>query len=179
MNLTVRSSFLVAALCAGALAAEPEVRVAASRGLSVAVVDTGKATPAREAMHQMFATTLGAALSQRCGGTVGVRVKDVGVDHAAFNLGTGVYDAVLFIGRDVPDVLRRVDGMTFSAAPDSSHRDRTLHLIVGSGDTALQTLLAAAFTGTVSDQKFLEILTGGGKLAAAATGAKVAVVDRP
>jgi hypothetical protein len=177
MNATLRYGFFLACLGATALAAEPEVRVAASRGLSVAVVDPSRPTPAREAMHQAFATSLGVAMSQRCGDSIGVRVKAVSADHAAFNLGAGVFDAVLVIGRDVPEALRHVDGVTFSATPDSVRHDRALHLIVGNGDASLQSLLAASFTGAVADQKFLDCFNGGGKIAAVVSGAKGALAD--
>ncbi len=149
--------------------------MAASRGLRLAVVDAGKATPAREALHQAFATSLGAAVSARCGGTVEVRVRHAGADFAAFNLGTGVFDAVLYLGRDVPEALRRADAMTFSAVTDALHRERALHFIVPNGDTALQSLLTASFVVTLADQRFIDCLNSDTKIAAVAGAAKVAL----
>jgi hypothetical protein len=179
MNAILRCSLLLAVCCAGASAAEPEVRVAASRGLSLAVVDASKASATREALHQTFAASLSTALGARCGGAVPVHVKCVGADSAAFNLGAGVYDAVLVIGRDVPDALRRVDAITLSASPGVGRRDRALHLVVANGDATLQGFLAAAFTGALADQKFLEVFNGEVAKVATTGGAKVAAVGQP
>lgn len=156
MNAHVRMLVLLA-LCSGvATAVEPQVRVAASRELRLAVIDSTKASPIRDAMHRAFADSLGTALSRQCGGPVGVRAKCVGVDHAAFNLNAGVYDAVLVVGSNVPTALRRVDAITLSAIPENGKRERTLFLLISSGDSSLQGLLAAAFTGALRDDKFLE-----------------------
>lgn len=158
MNAFLRMAlFLTCAVSFGA-AAESQVRVAASRGLSLAVVDTNKSSPPREAMHQAFAASLDAALVKQCGGPVGVRAKRVGVDHAAFNLGTGTYDAVLVIGRAIPDQLRRVEAITLSAAPDGAKGERMIYLMIASGDPALQGMLASAFAGAIGDAKFLASL---------------------
>ena len=139
-----------------AVAAEPEVRVAANRGLHLAVVATGKTSEARDALHQAFAASLAGSLTQQCKGAVNVRPRRVGADFAAFNLGTGVYDAVLVIGRDVPPALRRADAITLSAVPESGKRDRMLYLLVPNGDASLQGMLATAFTRALSDEKFLQ-----------------------
>lgn len=178
MNATIRGVVVTLALCAGAAAGaapqESEIRVASSRELKLAVIDLTKPSSVRDAMHQAFATSLGGSLSRQCGAPVGVRAKCVGVDHAAFNLGTGVYDAVLVVGRTVPDVLRRADAITLSATPEGGKRDRMLYLVIANGDTSLQGLLAAAFTGALNDGKFLEsFIALDGKLAAPA-GEKVA-----
>jgi hypothetical protein len=158
---------MLAIVCASAPALmagkDSEVRVASSKELRVAVVDATKASAAREAVHQAFASSLGGALSRQCGGPVGVRAKCVGADHAAFNLNAGVYDAVLVIGRSVPDALRKVDALTLSAAPDGGKRERSLYLLIGNGDASLQGLLATAFTGALSDAKFLETFASGGR----------------
>ncbi len=149
------------AMCTGvATAAEPQVRVASSRGLRLAVIDTTKVTPARDAMHRAFATSIGESLSRACGGEVGVTAKCVGVDHAAFNLRAGVYDAVLVVGRSVPEPLRRTEAITLSAVPENGKRDRMLYLLIAHGDSALEGLLAAAFMGAVRDETFLERFAG-------------------
>jgi hypothetical protein len=107
-------------------------------------------------MHQAFADGLGTSVSKQCGGQVGVRAKCVGVDNAAFNLGTGVYDAVLVVGSAVPDALRHADALTLSAAPEVGKRDRKLYLLIPNGDASLQSMLAAAFTTALNDGKFLD-----------------------
>jgi hypothetical protein len=174
MNAIIRVAMLLAVGTSVATAAEPQVRVAASRELKLAVIDSSKASATREAMHQAFATGLGAALSRRCGGHVGVRAKCVGADHAAFNLGAGVYDAVLVVGRGVPDAFRRVDGITLSAQLEQNRRDRGLYFVIANGDAALQEMLAAAFAGALSDEKFLQSFAGSDGKLAAPTGEKVA-----
>lgn len=155
-------------------AREGEIRVAASRELRVAIVDFAKASPTRDAVHQAFSTSLGESLTRQCGAPVGVRAKCVGVDHAAFNLNAGVYDAVLVIGRAVPDALRRIEAITLSAAPDAAKRDRMLYLMIAPGDTALQGLLATAFTGALNDGKFRESFAAADGRATVPAGEKVA-----
>lgn len=161
MNAAIRVGLLLS-LAVGVVTAkdDSQMRVAASRELRVAVIDSSKRSDAREAMHQAFAATLGASLTQQCGGPVGVRAVSVGADHAAFNLGSGVYDAALVVGRAVPEALRRVDGVTLSAVPGSGKRDRMLYLVIGNGDASLQRLLTTAFSQVVSDEKFLERFVG-------------------
>ncbi len=175
MKAIFRVAVLLAMGTSAATAVEPQVRVASSRELKLAVIDTSKVTPARDALHQAFATTLGSALTRNCGGPVGVRAKCVGADYAAFNLGTGVYDAVLIVGRGVPDALRRIDAITLSAAPEQgSRRERGIYLMIGNGDPSLQGMLASAFTGALNDEKFLQALAAyDGKLPVA-VGEKVA-----
>ncbi len=155
-------------------AAETEVRVSASRELRLAVVDAGKATPARDALHQAFSAGLSAAVSQRCGAQVGVRAKCVGVDHAAFNLGAGVYDAVLVVGATVPGALRKLEAITMSAAPESGKSGRTVFLIVGNGDESLQALLTGAFAGALNNPNFLELFGGADTKLVIAGGPKIA-----
>lgn len=169
--------FLVSCLSVVA-SGEPQVRVAASRELRVAVIDSSKRNDARDAMHQAFASTLGQSLSLQCGGPVGVRTTSVGADHAAFNLGTGVYDAALVVGSSVPSALRRVDGVTLSAIPESGKRDRTLYLVIANGDASLQRLLEAAFTQVVTDRKFLELVAGADVKFAVNGSASLAAIGR-
>jgi len=166
------SIFLGASLT---LAADKTVRVDANRDLRLAVVDTSKPTKERDAQHAAFADSLGAAVSKQCGGTIGVRVKSVSADSAAFNLGTGVYDAVLFIGTMLPRPLMISDVSRLSAIRGSGKSEKKIFLIFGTGDETLANLLSASFPLAVNDQKFLDALNdpvgagtpAGGKLAAA------------
>jgi hypothetical protein len=147
-------------------AAQESVKVASSRELRVAIVDSTKASQTRDAMHQAFATSLGSSLTQQCGAPVGVRAKCVGVDNAAFNFGAGVYDAVLVVGRSIPDALRRTESITLSAAIDGGKRERMVYLLIANGDSSLQGLLAAAFANAINDGKFVASFAGTtGKLA--------------
>jgi hypothetical protein len=175
MNATIIRAGVFLALVGTVAATEPQVRVAASRELRLAVIDSNKSTEARDAMHQAFATSLGASLTQQCGGSVGVRMRRVGVDHAAFNLGSGVYDAVLVVGREVPTGLRRTRAIMLSAAPEgSANHERSLYLLIAEGDASLQGLLATAFTRTVNDESFLQRLAVAEGRIVASAGEKIA-----
>lgn len=170
MNAFARVGLLFLFLGAGLFAAEdPKVQVAASRELRLAIIDSSKASPARDAMHQAFADSLGAAVSERCGDKVGVRFKCVSADHAAFNLATGVYDAALVVGSNIPEPLRRANGIRLSGTPQSGTRERTITLIVNDGDLSLQGMLATAFTAALANERFLESLDGGKKLPGSTT----------
>jgi hypothetical protein len=158
MNAFVIRTGVLLALTGFAFAGETQVRVAASTELRVAIVDA-KAGASRDAVHEAFAASLGAAATKQYGAPVGVRGKCVGVDHAAFNLRAGVYDAVLVMARDVPSSLRRTDAIVLSVVPPGAKPDRTLYfLIANGGDGVLQGLLASAFTRALADEKFLETL---------------------
>ncbi len=178
MKATLRFGlFLVS--CLGVFASgEPAVRVAASRELRVAVIDSSQRSDARAAMHQAFASTLGHSLTLQCGGPVGVRAISVAADQAALNLGAGVYDAALVVGSSVPSALRRVDGVTLSAIPESGKRDRTLYLVIANGDASLQRLLEAAFAQVVADRKFLEMVAGTNVKFAVNGGTSLAAIAR-
>lgn len=102
MNAIIRGSALLFVLVTTfASATESIVEVAGSKGLRLAVVDNRKATAARDASHAAFAASLGQAVSREPG-EIGVRVKCVPADQAAFNLGTGVFDAVLVLSGSLP-----------------------------------------------------------------------------
>lgn len=174
MNATMRVGLVFLSLFTAAFAAETEVRVASSRGLQLAVVDAAKPSAARDAVHQAFAASLGDAVSKRCGSPIGVRVKCVGADHAAFNLNAGVYDAVLVVAKSLPEGLAKVDGITLSAVPQSGKRDRTIFLIVSNGDASLQGMLASAFATALNDERFLTSFSGNEQKVAVANGTKVA-----
>lgn len=158
MNALVSRAAVLFALVGFAFAGETEVRVAASSELRVAIIDAGKAGPVRDAMHEAFSAGLGAAMTKQCGAPVGVRGKCVGLDHAAFNLRAGVYDAVLVMAREVPAPLRRADAVVLSALPAGAKPERTLFFLIPNGDGVLQGLLASAFTRALADEKFLETL---------------------
>lgn len=147
-----------ATLCSAS--AESAVRVAASRDVALAVVATGRSSTERNQLHDTFALCFRAALTQECGKEVGVQPKSVGADHAAFNLGTGVYDAALFIGRSLPEALRKADATILSAFPDKTRPDRKVHLLVGNGDPRLQAMLAGAFSTALHDERMLASLAG-------------------
>ena len=181
MNPTIRAVVITLSICVSVAATaapqKSEIRVAASKELRVAVVDATKSSAVRDAMHQAFAASLSTSLGRQCGSPVGVRAKCVGVDNAAFNLGTGVYDAVMVVGSSVPEVLRRADAITLSASTEAGKRDRMLYLLISNGDPSLQGLLASAFTVALNDGKFLDAFAAADGKLPAALGGKVAAAQ--
>jgi hypothetical protein len=160
MKATLRFGFFFVALSAGAFAAaaDPQVKVASSRELKVAVVDFSKATPARDTMHQAFAIGLGEALSARCGGQVGVRVKCVGPDHAAFNLDAGVYDAVLVLDNSLPRQLVMSGYSRLVATLPLGKAERKLYFIFNPSDATLAELLTASYPIAINAPRFIQMI---------------------
>lgn len=157
------------------VAADLKVRVQGSQELRLAVVDSSRNTAARDALHQAFANGLAAAINQGGGQPITVKVKAVNADHAAFNLGTGVYDAVLAMGTSLPRPLILSDTMRLTATLNTTKGERKAFLIFGQADEGLAKVLTAAFAPAITDRKFLDALDGGfEQLAAADGGSKVA-----
>ncbi len=154
--LRLGCAFVLSALVAPA--AETPVRVAASRELRVAVVDTTKATPARDALHQAFATALADAVGERSGSPLGVRVKLVGADQAAFNLEAGVYDAVFVPSHALPRPLLGSTVARLSAKRGAGDKEKNLFLVYNPGDAKLAELLAVSFPAALDTPKFLQAL---------------------
>lgn len=159
MKSSLRFTLIVLALTALAQAA-PNVRVEGSRKLQLAVVDFARPSEARAIVHAALASSLEAAMSERFGRPVGVAARGASVDHAAFNLNAGVFDAVLVLGKAVPAPLKRSDGITLSAVPQSGKRDTMVFLVIAEGDAEVQGLLAAAFTRAMADARFLAAFGG-------------------
>ena len=176
MNALIRAGLVfVLAGVSLATAADKSVRVDASRDLRLAIVDAAKPSKARDAQHAAFADSLGEAISKQGGGAIGVRVKCVSADNAAFNLGTGVYDAVLVIGSSLPRPLMISDVSRLSANLNEGKNERKVYLVFGAGDATLANLLSASFSVALNNPKFIDTLSdpadqpaAGGKLAAAA-----------
>ncbi len=159
----------------GALAyAADAVKVAGSRELRLAVVDSAKASPAREASHAAFAASLGDAISKLCGSPMGVKAKCVNADHAAFNLGTGVYDAVLVIGSTLPRPLMISDVSRLNATLGAGKTEKKVYLIYSNADEGLSKILAGTFETALTSARFLDALDGKETKLAAAAGMKVA-----
>lgn len=150
---------LLSAVCASG--AEPEaVRVDASRELRLAIVDNAKPSAAREAIYAAFAETLGETLSAKYASHIGVRVKRVNADHAAFNLSTGVYDAVLVFGNSLPRPLMISDVARLNATLGAGKTESKVYLVFGTGDETLGKLLAVSFEGALTAEKFLDAYDG-------------------
>ena len=159
MNALLRVSVVLLFSCAGlAIATENAVQVAASRELRLAVVDTSKSSKTREALHAAFADSLSEAVGKQVGGNVGIRAKSVGADQAAFNLGTGVYDAVLVINTSLPRPLMISDVVRLVATLGSGKNEKKLYLIFNTNNTTLSDLLSASFPVALNNPKFLDVL---------------------
>jgi hypothetical protein len=176
MNAIIRGSFIFSCLCVSLAVATPAaVTVASSRELRLAVVDSSKATPARDASHAAFALCLGQAVSRQGGGEIGVKVKCVSADHAAFNLGTGVYDVVLVLSGSLPRALMISDVSRLSATLGSGRSEKKVYMIFSNGDETLSRLLTTSFAQALTDNKFLDAVDGiSSRLASAGEGSKVA-----
>jgi hypothetical protein len=176
MNVIIRGSFVFLCLCASvALGAPSTVNVASSRELRLAIVDSSKATPVRDASHAAFALCLGQAVSRQGGGEIGVKVKCVSADHAAFNLGTGVYDAVLVLTGSLPRPLMISDVSRLSGTLGSGRNEKKVYLVFGTGDETLARVLTTSFAQALTDNRFLDAVDGiSTRIASVGDGSKVA-----
>ena len=166
MNSLIRGSLVFFSLCVGTALAAETVKVASSRELRLAIVDPAKPSAAREATHAAFAASLRAAVTKQCGGEVGVRMKCVPADNAAFNLGTGVYDAVLVLGGSLPRALMTSDVSRLSATLGAGKTEKKVYLIFGNEDATLAGLLSNTFDTALTDGRFLDAVDGiDGKIA--------------
>lgn len=158
MNAFLRVGFVAALLTGCGLFAAPQtVKVSSTRGLRLAVVDPLRS---RDSVYAAFAKTLSTAVTAKCGEEITVQAKRVSADHAAFNLGTGVYDAVLVLG-PLPRALMISDVMRMNATLGSGKNEKKAFLIFNTGDETLSKLLSASFTAAITDPKFLDALDGG------------------
>jgi hypothetical protein len=176
MNAMIRVSFLFSFFCVAlSTATESTVTVAASRELRLAVIDSSKATTSRDASHSAFAESLGKAVSQS-GDEIGVKVKCVSADVAAFSLSNGVYDAVLVLSGSLPRALMTSEVTRLSAMLGGGKAEKKVYLVFNNGDETLAKLLSASFSLAMTDNKFLDAIDGmSSQIAAVNNGAKVAV----
>jgi hypothetical protein len=152
-------SLLLLSPAVAASAKDAAMTVAASRELRIAIVDSSKATPARESMYQAFAAALSEAFSAHAGTVFGVRLKAVGADHAAFNLESGVYDAVFVPSATLPRPLI-ISGLTRLAGKRGSGvAQQTVHLVFNPSDQKFTELLTASFPEALQSPKFIESLS--------------------
>lgn len=159
MNAPLRLGVLFVAFASAAFAADPTMKVASSSSdLKLAIVDTSKATPARDALHQVFATGLGEAVTERLGSPMGVRVKCVSADHAAFNLEAGVYDAVLVLTNSMPRQLVTSTLTRLAATLAVGKAEKKLYLVFNPSDPKLSELLTAAYPAAVNSPKFVQAI---------------------
>jgi hypothetical protein len=176
MNAILRGSFLFSFFCVAFAAASPSpVQVAGSRELRLAIIDGGKATPSRDASHTAFAAGLGQAVSTQDGAAIGVKVKCVNAEQAAFNLSNGIYDAVLVLTGSLPRALMTSDVTRLNATLGDGKAERKVYLVFNNGDQTLAKILSSSFSVAMTDAKFLDALEGiDRRIADANTGTKIA-----
>ena len=175
MNTLFRSCLLFVSIFVTLVAAEEStVTVAGSRELRLAVVDSAKATAARDAAHSAFAVGLGKAVSNQ-GSEVGVKVKCVSADQAAFNLSNGIYDAVLVLTGSLPRALMTSEVTRLNATLGDGKAEKKVYLVFNNGDQTLAKILSSSFSFAMTDTRFLDALDGiGTRIASVQSGTQVA-----
>jgi hypothetical protein len=161
MNAIIRCCFPLFILCPGlALAEQAAVRVVASSDLRLVIVDSAKATPARDAMHRAFAASLSQAMGEAVGGKVTVQMKCQGADQAAFGLSNGGCHVVLSIGKRLPRPLMLSETSRLNATLGADKNKMEAVLIFSKADPGLQKLLTNSFASAITDSRFLDALDG-------------------
>jgi hypothetical protein len=161
MKATLRLGVLAFALGVGlvaAAAADSKVRVNSSRGLQLAIVDSSRASPPREALHEAFALSLAKAIGDSCGTAMPVHAKWVSADKAAFGLSNGTYEAVLVIGSSLPRPLMISDVTRLNATVLIGQSQKNVYFIFNSSDEGLQKHMTASFPNALGDPRFLNVL---------------------
>lgn len=176
MNAIFRTSLVLGFLFVSvARSAESTVTVAGSRELRLAVVDSAKPSASRDASHAAFALSLSDAIRHQGGGEIGVRAKCVSADHAAFNLGTGVYDAVLVLTGNMPRPLMMSQVLRLNATLGAGKTEKKVYLVFNDGDESLAKLFLTSFAVALTNNKFLDAVDGGtDPITAANSGTKIA-----
>jgi hypothetical protein len=174
-SILCRSFLFFVAVVSTATAAETTVNVAGSRELRLAVVDASKATVSRDASHTAFAASLSEAVSKLGVGEIGVRVKCVSADSAAFSLSNGGYDAVLVLGGALPKALMISDVVRLNATLGAGKTEKKVYMVFNNGDETLAKLLLTSFPTALTNDKFLDAVDGmSSRIAAAADSPRVA-----
>ena len=169
----ITASFLIGTCIV--IAGGPASPAPAPRIVRVAIVDACRNTAARDATHVAFALSLSDAMTKARGSAVSVKIKCVSADHAAFNLGTAVYDAVFVIAPSLPRPLILSDVTRLSASLGGGKVEQKAYLIFGGAlDQALGDQLAASFSAALADDRFLNAYEGECAPVAAGGGGKVA-----
>lgn len=164
MNALIR---IVLMTCFGLLLVSPvrgtdqKLRVEGRQDLRLAIVDSNRNNPSRAALHEAFALGLAEAINAGGGAPISVKTKVANPDHAAFNLGTGIYDAVLVIGTSLPRPLILSETTRLTATLSAGKKERKAYLIFGQGDEGLTKVLTGAFASAITYPKFLDTLDGG------------------
>ena len=147
---------------------------ATPRIVKVAIVDNCRDPAVRDATHVAFALSLSDAMSKARGSAVSVKIKCVNADHAAFNLGAAVYDAVFVLAPSLPRPLVLSDVTRLSATLGAGKNEKKAYLVFGALETALGDQLAASFGSALADDRFLAAYAVESRVDRPAGGARVA-----
>lgn len=151
-------SVLVCAQPVAFAAEEARIKVQASRALSLAVVDLSRDNAASEQLSTAFKESLSAEMSERCKEPTPIKAVRVDASRAGWGLGTGLYDAAVVLGGNVPRAMSSSEFTIYKAAPQSGDAKRTVSLITRKADPGLAQLLADSFPEVVKGEVFLKAL---------------------
>lgn len=140
------------------------VKVAASRALSLAVVDLDRKNPASDALHEAFKESLSYEMSQLCNMPTPIKPVKLDASRAGWGLGTGAYDVAVVIGGSVPKTMISSGFTIYKATPSTGDEKRIICLVTRNEDPGLAKLLAQSFPEALKGRFFLKALVryGGG-----------------
>jgi len=151
-------SVLVCARPLAIAADQARIKVEASRALSLAVVDLSRDNPASEQLSIAFKESLCAEMSERCKEPTPIKITRVDASRAGWGLGTGLYDAAVVLGGNVPRAMSSSEFSIYKAIPQSGDAKRSVSLIARKADPGLAQLLADSFPEVVKEETFLMAL---------------------
>jgi len=152
--------FLSLILTAGLGAADEKgsVKVAASRALSLAVVDLDRKNPASDALHDAFKESLSFEMSQLCNMPTPIKPVKLDAARAGWGLGTGTYDVAVVIGGTLPKAMISSGFTVYKAMPASGDQKRIICLVTRNEDPGLAQLLAKSFPEALKGTFFQKAL---------------------
>ncbi|AOS44683.1 hypothetical protein Verru16b_01750 [Lacunisphaera limnophila] len=134
------------------------LKVAASRALSLAVVDLDRKNPASDALHDAFKESLSYEMSQLCQMPTPIKPVKLDAARAGWGLGTGTYDAAVVIGGTVPKAMISSGFTVTKATPASGDPKRMICLVTRNEDPGLAKLLAQSFPEALKGPFFQKAL---------------------
>ena len=136
-----------------------EVNVQSTSDVMVAVVDTTRVAGGNgTTVHEAFAESLGATLSKQAGGQVNVKITEVDAFRLAFDLKSGMYDAIFIVGNNLPPAIKKGDFEILRAVSEAGTPGRVFHLVVPAADPTLKKMISSSFPVALSAPKFQEAM---------------------
>jgi hypothetical protein len=134
------------------------IKIEASRALSLAVVDLDRKNPAGEQVADLFKTTLSVVLSQLTNMPSPVKPLKMDASRAGWGLGTGAYDAAVVIGGKVPRTMISAAFTIIRAMPDAGDEKCIIYLVIRNDDPGLARLLTESFPEVIKEPELQKIL---------------------